>query len=185
MSLTPSLHLPTAPRWVIYAIETPVEVFTVLAVKGGQVIQHTGIDLGLQFERALKSSAMAWPIWARWAKARPKQMWAAWVLPDVQVDCFEWACLPTWGPDDIDAECRLEASARSQIPVADLALDFKVHRTSEGQLWAKVWHCSQAHINALKMQTQTLNLSLKLVTVQSQAAELENFLGIPKRASLC
>jgi hypothetical protein len=112
-------------------------------------------------------------------------MWAAWVLPDVQVDCFEWACLPTWGPDDIDAECRLEASARSQIPVADLALDFKVHRTSEGQLWAKVWHCSQAHINALKMQTQTLNLSLKLVTVQSQAAELENFLGIPKRASLC
>ena len=166
-------------------MSTPVDVVTVLAVKGGQVIQHTGNDLGLQFANTLKSSALAWPQWARWAKARPRQMWAAWVLPDAQVNSFEWRCSPTWGPKDIDAECRLEASARSQIPLANLALDYKVYRGIESSLWVKVWHCTQTQINALKLQTQALNLSLQMVTVQSQATELENFWGLRQGVSQC
>jgi hypothetical protein len=180
-----SLQLPNAPRWGIYSIGTPIEAFTVFASRKGQLFQHTGADLALQFENTWQASAVAWPDWALRSPAKQRAMWAAWVLPDAHLSSFEWSCSAGWGPTDIEAECHLEASARMQIPVVEVALDYIVQRSSEGRLSVKVWHCSKAQVNALAMQAKALGLQLKVVTAHSQMDDLASFFGLPQGGMPC
>jgi hypothetical protein len=178
-------QLPKAPRWGIYTMDTTSEAFTVLASKDGQVIQHTGVNLTHQVEGTLQDMALAWPRRRRRSLFKPPVLWAAWVLPDAQLTCFEWPCSPIWGPQDIEAECRLEAIARMQIPIADMALDYIVQRTPEGQLTVKVWHCPQVKVNALASQAKELGLTLQVITAHSQKADVAKFLGLSKEAMPC
>ena len=166
-------------------MDTPTEVFTVVACKDGQVFQHTGVHLSRQVENTLRDLELAWPRRSRRIVFKPPELWVAWVLPDAQLTCFEWPCSPSWGPTDIEAECRLEAGARLQIPTADMALDYIVQRTPEGQLTVKVWHCPQAKVNALTLQAKELGLALQVITAHSQKSDVANFLGLPQEALPC
>ena len=166
-------------------MDMSAEVFTVLASKDGQVFQHTGVNLTHQVENTLRDLALAWPRRGRRSLFKPPLPWVAWVLPDAQLTCFEWPCSPSWGPRDIEAECRLEASARMQTPIADMALDYIVQRTPEGQLTVKVWHYPQVKVNALTLQAKELGLTLQVITAHSQKTDVANFLGISKEALPC
>ena len=156
-----------------------------VACKDGKVFWQTGDNLARQVENTLQDIALAWPQSWHDCLFKPQDLWAAWVLPDAQFTCFEWPCSPSWGPRDIEAECRLEASARMQIPIADMALDYIVQRSPEGQLSVKVWHCPKAQIKALISQAEELGLTLQVVTAHSQKADVAKFLALPQEALPC
>ena len=164
---------------------TPIEAFTVFACHEGQVFQHTGANLPHQFDKTSRALDLVWPQTKRRSLFKAHAVWGAWVLPDAQLTSFEWPCSASWSPSDIEAECRLEASARMQTSPAELALDYVVQRSPEGQLSVRVWHCPQVQVNGLVLQAKELGLTLQVITVHSHMATLANFFGIPQEALPC
>lgn len=140
-----------------------------------QVLTQTGADLPQLMSQLLQARALAWPASpsARFFKANFKP--TAWVIPDSLYFTFEGACLPNWGPHDIDAECRLEASARMQLAPDQLALDYKVHQSAHGGLQVTVWAYEQSKLTSRSLQMKNLGFDLQVFTAQSQVAGLAGF----------
>jgi hypothetical protein len=176
--LTNLLQLHASPRWGVYVHSTPAHLFTLVAVKNGELISQTGVDLPLLVCNVLQASQLAWPHWAHRQASKPQPMAAAWIVPDDQLFGFESACSPSWGPLDVAAECCLEASSRTQIPVDQLAVACRVHPMPEGQLIVKVKVCQQSLIDVCTAQLKALNLQLQVFTVLSQVSGLSVFLGL-------
>jgi hypothetical protein len=81
-------------------------------------------------------------------------------------------CQAFWRPDDIAAECWLEAAALLQIPVAQLLLDHEVHSTGPGIWVASYAACPQNLVQAYQTEMAALNFQLEVVTAPSQREAL-------------
>lgn len=163
------------PRWGIYTHTALPNLYSVVAVRGQQVRTQTGIDLSVQ-AKLLKACVQAeWNLPSAGKWARHVESVAAWVMPNEHLESFEWSCSTSWGPQDIEAECRLEASTRMQVPASQLALDYEVQRSPEEQLWVKVWMCQQTQVDACVSQAHALGWQLKVVTSFGQLDELASF----------
>lgn len=172
------LHLPTMPRWAVYVHATPSEQLSLVAAKDGQVMSQTGRNLPLLVRDVLQASCLAWPRWAHRQATKAQSMAAAWIVPDAQIFSFECVCEPHWGPRDVAAECRLEASARIHLPSAELALAYHVHRLSNGALRVKVDVCQQSLMAEHKERLKNLGLQLQVFTTLSQVTGMSSFLGL-------
>ena len=84
----------------------------------------------------------------------------------------ELLCQAHWSPEDIAAECWLEAAALLQIPVAQLLLDHEVHSTGPGIWVASYAACPQNLVQAYQTEMAALNFQLEVVTAPSQREAL-------------
>ena len=82
-------------------------------------------------------------------------------------------CQAHWGPEDIAAECWLEAAGALQLPVTELAMDFEVHSSLEGHWLAHYRACPQSLVEAYLAQLNALDLQPDAITCASQMDELE------------
>jgi len=170
-----------APRWGVYEHPAPAQssdaevFFTAVVVHDQQVLAQTGEDLPSLMSELLLARERAWPV-SRGdvifkANVRP----TAWVIPDAQCLAFEWTCLPSWGPHDIEAECRLEASVRMQLAPDQVALDYQVHQPIAGSLQVTVWAYEAFKLNERIAQMKDLGFDLQVFTAQSQMLGLASF----------
>lgn len=173
-----TLSLPTAPRWLVYARNASSHVLTVVAVKDRQMLAQTGTDLATLVAELLCECKAAWPNWASGHSIKPRVMAAAWIVPDAQLFSFEWPCASSWGPLDVEAECRLEASARTNRLPAQLALSYCVRQSADGLLTVKVDVCEQSLVDARRAQTKALNLQLQIYTTLGEVSGMAAFSGL-------
>ena len=109
------------------------------------------------------------------------------LMSQLRVDCLQakphstiltlhspeiWAgevhCQTHWGPEDIAAECWLEAANALQLPVAELAMDFEVRSSLEGHWLAQFRACPQSLVEAYLAQLNALDLQPDAITCASQ-----------------
>jgi len=88
-------------------------------------------------------------------------------LPDACFDTFRMPCMPQWGPQDIEAECRLEAARLMRRPLEALILDFEVQATPDRSLVAHVMVCENAMVQAAKRMFEKLGFKLNSLTCHS------------------
>lgn len=69
-----------------------------------------------------------------------------------------------------------------QVPASQLALDYEVQRSPDGQLSVRVWMCQQTQVDACVAQVQALGWQLKLVTMFGQLDELSSFFKRSRQA---
>jgi len=119
------------------------------------------------------------------------------LMSQLRVDCLQakphstiltlhspeiWAgevhCQTHWGPEDIAAECWLEAANALQLPVAELAMDFEVHSSLEGHWLANYRACPQSLVKAYVAQLNALDLQPDAITCSSQMNELGQAWGL-------
>ena len=87
-------------------------------------------------------------------------------------------CQAHWGPEDIEAECWLEAATALQMPVAKLVMDFEVHSSLEGHWLAQCRACPQSLVETYLAQLKVLGLQPDAITCASQMDLLEGALGL-------
>jgi hypothetical protein len=87
-------------------------------------------------------------------------------------------CQAHWGPEDIEAECWLEAATALQMPVAKLVMDFEVHSSLEGHWLAQCRACPQSLVETYLAQLKVLGLQPEAITCASQMDLLEGALGL-------
>ncbi len=178
MSLFQRLH---APRWGVYQHAELAQSlahrggFTAVVVHGQQVLTHTGLQLTRVMSELLQTQALAWPALSHDVFFKVKHRPAAWIIPDAQCLTFEWLCWPHWGPHDIEAECRLEASVRMQLAPQQVALDYRVHQPVKGSLQITVWAYEMFKLHERMAQMKDLGFELKVFTTQSQWPGLARF----------
>ena len=90
----------------------------------------------------------------------------------------ELQCQAHWRPDDIAAECWLEAASQLHVPVAQLFMDFVVRLTAQGHWVASYVACLQNLVQAYQAQFTALNFQLDVVTSSSQSEALCESWGI-------
>ncbi|MCX7263409.1 MAG: hypothetical protein NTX67_11770 [Burkholderiales bacterium] len=90
----------------------------------------------------------------------------------------ELQCQAHWRPNDIAAECWLEAASQLQVPVAQLLMDFEVRLTSQGHWVAKYVACLQNLVQAYRAQLTALNFQLDVFTSSSQSEALYETWGL-------
>ena len=95
------------------------------------------------------------------------------MLHSPEIGAGEVHCQAHWGPEDIAAECWLEAANALQLPVAELTMDFEVHSSSEGHWLAQFRACPQSLAEAYLAQLNALDLQPDAITCASQMDELE------------
>ena len=81
----------------------------------------------------------------------------------------ELHCQAHWRPDDIAAECWLEAANQLQVPVAELLMDFEVSFTAQGHWVAKYVACLQNLVKPYHFQLTSLNFQLEVFTSSYQS----------------
>ncbi len=170
-----------APRWGVFehaaSAQSPDDArfFTAVVVHGQQVLTQTGVDLPSLMSALLLAFERAWPALPRVPFFKTHVRPTAWVIPDTQCLTFEWTCLPSWGPPDIEAECRLEASVRMQLAPHQVALDYQVHQPVTGSLQATVWAYEAFKLHERMAHMKELGFDLQVFTAQSQALGLASF----------
>jgi hypothetical protein len=90
----------------------------------------------------------------------------------------ELQCPAHWRPDDIAAECWLEAASQLQVPVAQLLMDFEVRLTTQGHWVANYVACLQNLVQAYRAQLTALNFQLDVFTSSSQSKALYESWGL-------
>lgn len=88
-------------------------------------------------------------------------------LPDHHFCTFQMPCMPQWGPQDIEAESRLEAARLMGRPMEEVSLDFQVHGLPEGTMLATVIACESALVQAATAMFEKLGLKLNSLTSHS------------------
>ncbi len=84
----------------------------------------------------------------------------------------ELHCQAHWRPDDIAAECWLEAANQLQVPVAQVLMDFEVRLTAQGHWVAKYVACLQNLVQPYQAELSALNFQLDIFTSSSQSEAL-------------
>ena len=169
------------PRWGVFehaaSAQSPDDArfFTAVVVHGQQVLTQTGVGLPSLMSALLLACERAWPALSHVPFFKTNDRPTAWVIPDAQCLTFEWACLPSWGPHDIEAECRLEASVRMQLAPHQVALDYQVHQPVTGSLQATVWAYEAFKLHERMAHMKELGFDLQVFTAQSQALGLASF----------
>ena len=145
----------------------------------------------------VKSNSSTVKVWAALAVQQAAVLYRraedlATLMSHLRVDCLQalqhatilmlhspeiWAgevhCQTHWGPEDIAAECWLEAAYALQLPVVELAMDFEVHSSLEGHWLAHYRACPQSLVEAYLAQLNALDLQPDAITCASQMDELE------------
>ena len=137
-----------------------VKVWSVLAVQHARVLYRRAEDLVSLISQLRKDCLEARPN-PTVLMLEPPEIWAS----DVH-------CQAHWGPEDIAAECWLEAAAALQLPVAELAMDFVVHASPGGNWLARCRACPRSMAKAYTAQFNALDLQLEVITCASQSNEL-------------
>jgi hypothetical protein len=150
-------------------------VLTAVVVQDQQALTQTGLDLPSLMSELLLARELAWPALPSGPFFKANFRPTAWVIPDAQCLTFEWACLPSWGPLDIEAECRLEASARMQLAPNQVALDYRVHQPVKGRLQVTVWAYEDDKLTERVAQMKKLGFDLQVFTAQSHVLGLAGF----------
>lgn len=75
--------------------------------------------------------------------------------------------MPQWGPQDIEAESRLEAARLMGRPIEDVSLDFQVHGLPEGAMLATVMACESALVQAAMAMFEKLGFKLNSLSSHS------------------
>ena len=88
-------------------------------------------------------------------------------LPDHHFCTFQMPCMPQWGPQDIEAESRLEAARLMGRPMEDVSLDFQVHGLPEGAMLATVMACESALVQAAMAMFEKLGFKLNSLSSHS------------------
>ena len=144
---------------------SPVKVWAALAVQHTAVLYRRAENLAslmLLFKDCFQAKPHSTIL-----MLHPPEIWAG----DVH-------CQAHWGPEDIAAECWLEAASALQLPVAELAMDFEVHSSLEGQWLALYRACPQSLIKAYLAQLKALGLQPNAITCASQMDELGQAWGL-------
>jgi hypothetical protein len=105
-------------------------------------------------------------------RPRPKPISIALMLTSSELLERDLQCQARWSPDDIAAECCLEAASQLQIPVSQLAMDFEVQLSAQGLWIASYVACSQSLVQAYQSQLTALNFQLDVLTSWSQSEAL-------------
>ena len=150
----------------------------------------------------VKSNSSTVKVWAALAVQQAAVLYRraedlATLMSHLRVDCLQalqhatilmlhspeiWAgevhCQTHWGPEDIAAECWLEAAYALQLPVVELAMDFEVHSSLEGHWLANYRACPQSLVKAYVAQLNALDLQPDAITCSSQMNELGQALGL-------
>jgi hypothetical protein len=138
-----------------------VKVWAALAVQQAAVLYRRAEDLATLMSHLRVDCLQALPH-ATILMLHSPEIWAG-----------EVHCQTHWGPEDIAAECWLEAANVLQLPVAELAMDFEVHSSLEGHWLAQVRACPQSLVEAYLAQLNALDLQPDAITCASQMDELE------------
>ena len=154
------------PSSVANASSSPVKVWAALAVQHARVLYGRAESLA-DLMSQLKADCLEESPNPAVLMLQPHEVWAS----DVH-------CQAHWGPEDIEAECWLEAAAAFQLPVAELAMDFEVHSSSEGNWLAHCWACPQSLVQAYLAQLSALGLELEIITCATQSNELSAAWGL-------
>ena len=144
----------------------PVKVWAALAVQHAAVLYRRAEDLAPLMSQLRLDCLQAKPHSTILMLHSP-EIWAG----DVH-------CQAHWGPEDIEAECWLEAATALQWPVAELAMDFEVRSSLEGHWLAQCRACPQSLVEAYLAQLKVLGLQPDAITCASQMDELEEALGL-------
>ena len=148
------------PSSVANASSSPVKVWAALAVQYARVLYGRAESLA-DLMSQLKVDGLQGRPHPTALMLQPHEIWAG----DVH-------CQAHWGPEDIEAECCIEAAAALQLPVADLAMDFEVHSIAQGSWLAHCWACPQSMVKAYLAQLSVLGLQLDIITCVTQSHEL-------------
>lgn len=149
----------------VNANSSPVKVWAALAVQHTAVLYRRAENLAslmLLFKDCFQAKPHSTIL-----MLHPPEIWAG----DVH-------CQAHWGPEDIAAECWLEAASALQLPVSELAMDFEVHSSLEGQWLALCRACPQSLIKAYLAQLKVLGLQPNAITCASQMDELGQAWGL-------
>lgn len=152
----PSPH----PSGAANASLSPVKVWAALAAQRARVLYGRAENLAHLMSQLRVDFLQGTPNPTA-LMLQPDEIWAG------VVDCQAH-----WGPEDIEAECWLEAAAALQLPVADLALDFEVHPSAQGNWLAHCWACPLSMVKAYLAQLSVLGLQLNTITCATQSNEL-------------
>ncbi len=89
------------------------------------------------------------------------------LLPDHCFHTFQMPCMPQWGPQDIEAESRLEAARLMRLPMETLSLDFEVQALPNGVLLAQVLACEISMVQDAVTLFEKLGFQLNSITSHS------------------
>ena len=143
-----------------------VKVWAALAVQHAAVLYRRVEDLATLMSHLRADCLQALP-YSTILMLHPREIWAG-----------DLHCQAHWGPEDIAAECWLEAASALQLPVTELAMDFEVHSSSEGNWLAHCWACPQSLVQAYLAQLSALGLELEIITCATQSNELSAAWGL-------
>jgi hypothetical protein len=147
-----------------------VKTWTAIATQGDQTLFRRAenlSDLLMQLradclEYWLNSKHPSWPI----------PIPVALMLDSTEILKRELQCQAHWRPDDIAAECWLEAASQLNVPMAELLMDFEVRLTAQGHWVASYVACLQNLLQAYRAQLTALNFQLDVFTSSSQSEAL-------------
>ena len=152
-------------------------IWVVTAVRGGKVVVKKGRSLRHLLHTSLTACGAQWPPQSDESHASTIQSESEFksesdinlslFLPDAQFHTFKMPCMPQWGPQDIEAECRIEAARIMRQPLKDLILDFEVQAAAEGALVAHVMVCQTALVQASLAMFEKLGFKLNSLTCHS------------------
>jgi hypothetical protein len=149
------------------AFEPPPSRWVVTAVKGNKVIVQKGLALHYLIQASLTACGVEWPLQGVEKRMPAVPIELTLFLPDDQFQTFKMACMPQWGRQDIEAECRVEAARLMQRPLEDLILDFEVQAAPEGALMAHVMVCDNVLVEAATAMFEKLGFKLNNLTCHS------------------
>ncbi len=167
---------------------SPVKVWAALAVQGSRVLYRRAEGLS-QLVQKLRRDVLeneppkhhlrGFALWLKlWLTSHPRYQAQSKSIPTVLVVQPEEIlrghrqCLPNWSPDDIEAECWLEAASQLQLPMAQVAMDYEVELTAEG-LWVAHFMASpQSLVKLYCAELRALDLQLETITCSSAIKEL-------------
>ena len=140
------------------ALDTGQSSWAVTTVKSAKVTVQRGLSLRHLLHLSLKVYE---------AHHQESTISLTLFLPDHHFCTFQMPCMPQWGPQDIEAESRLEAARLMGRPMEEVSLDFQVHGLPEGTMLATVIACESALVQAATAMFEKLGLKLNSLTSHS------------------
>jgi hypothetical protein len=149
------------------ALDPSQTKWVVTAVKRSKVSVQKGPSLRHLLQLSLTACGIPWPPLGAESEWLNAGIHLTLFLPDDCFYSFKMPCMPQWGPQDIEAECRLEAARLMRRLMASLILDFEVQAMPESALVAHVMVCENAMVEAAMHMFEKLGLKLNSLTCHS------------------
>jgi len=156
-----------AKQALLDTLDSSQSKWVVTAVKRSKVSVQKGHSLRHLLQLSLTACGTPWPPLGAESELLHAGIHLTLFLPDECFYTFKMPCMPQWGPQDIEAECRLEAARLMRRPLAALILDFEVQAMPARALVAHVMVCESAMVEAAMHMFEKLGLKLNSLTCHS------------------